>query len=165
MNKGQEPTSIQPDSALQTEIFLDLIDVFLKSYRATTSSEIDMRRIHNMDNRFPDLLEDRQAVLGITDKELADLAEVDKSTVSRWKKGTLKPTKTDIQLKLQDILGVDIRVINEAVKGRYLSGPEREAMLIRAKFSPEAIALLCQQISQTSTSELEDIKGKLEAME
>ena len=39
----------------------------------------------------------RKDILGITQKELADLCAVDQGTVSRWEQGTLEPRLSDLK--------------------------------------------------------------------
>jgi predicted transcriptional regulator len=39
----------------------------------------------------------RKNILGITQKELADLCAVDQGTVSRWEQGTLEPRLSDLK--------------------------------------------------------------------
>lgn len=48
----------------------------------------------------------RKEVLGLTQKQLADLCAVDQGTVSRWEQGTLEPRLSDLK-KMREKAAVD----------------------------------------------------------
>lgn len=48
----------------------------------------------------------RKEVLGLTQKQLADLCDVDQGTVSRWEQGTLEPRLSDLK-KMREKASLD----------------------------------------------------------
>lgn len=68
----------------------------------------------------------RKEILGVSQAELARIAQTSQPTVSRWEKGELEPSRAEMQL------------IREAVKGRALQW--NDSWFFEAPLAPEVTA-------------------------